>query len=395
MPSRLRLTLLLGMPLLLIASTSMVTQLAAEEPSSHAKEPQVLFEYETLNGEEYGYRIPSLVKTNSGALLAVAERRLGLHDHSENDLVMRRSTDNGKTWSSIELIAEAGSDSLNDPCMIVLDSGRILLRYIHFPHGVHARKTDHTVRALAGYDGPKNVRLFLMHSDDEGQSWSEPRDVTRAFRREGAISLGSPGVGIQLTTGEHAGRILFPNYEVFPVGDADRYTRNSASYSDDDGETWHLSEPIAEPTEQGQGNEAQVVELATGELLLSSRDQDGGIYRKLSRSTDGGETWSTHTFLTEFVTPHCMASLIRYQHDGEDLLLHCGPNSRRWRLHGTVFYSRDGGEHWLTAREIEPEYLGYNVLCQLANGRIGCLYETEDCLKIVFTDFSLDDLFIK
>ena len=202
--------------------------------------------------------------TKSGALLAVAERRLGLHDHSENDLVMRRSTDNGATWTPIELIHEAGGDSLNDPSMIILDSGRILLRYTHFPRGVHARTTAHTVRADAGYGGPKNVRIFLMHSDDEGQTWSEPRDVTRQMRRESAISLGSPGVGSQLQEGAHAGRIIFPNYEVFPVGENERMTKNSASYSDDGGETWQLSEFIPEPSDEGQGNEAQLVELKGG-----------------------------------------------------------------------------------------------------------------------------------
>lgn len=355
-------------------------------------EPQVLFEYETIDGEEYGYRIPALVKTKSGGLLAIAERRLGLHDHSENDLVMRRSTDNGQSWSPVELINEAGGDSLNDPCAVVLDSGRILLRYTHFPRGVHARKTDHTVQAKPGYDGPLNVRVFLMHSDDEGQTWSEPRDMTRQMRREAAISLGSPGVGIQLTEGAHAGRIVLPNYEVYPITESERFTKNSVSYSDDGGETWKLSAHIPEPTETGHGNEAQLVELASGELLLSSRDQDGGLYRKLSRSTDGGETWSTHSYLTEFVTPYCMSSILRYQHEGEDLLLHCAPNTRRWRLHGTMFYSRDNGHHWLTAREIEPEYLGYNVLCQLANGRVGVIYETDDCYKIVFADFSLQEL---
>ncbi|MCA9039152.1 MAG: exo-alpha-sialidase [Planctomycetaceae bacterium] len=375
--------------------TALAPFVPAEETASRPKEPIVLFEYETIDGEDYGYRIPSLVKTNSGALLAVAERRLGLHDHSENDLVMRRSTDNGQTWTPIELVVEAGGDSLNDPCMVVLDTGRILLRYTHFPRGVHARKTDHTVQAKTGYGGPENVRVFLMHSDDEGKTWSEPRDMTRQMRRESAISIGSPGVGIQLKARSHSGRIILPLYEVYPLGEENRFTKNSVVYSDDGGESWTLSKNIPEPNDFGYGDEAQLVELDNGKLLLTSRDHDGGIYRKLSRSTDGGETWSTHTYLTEFVTPHCMASILRYQHEGEDLLLHCAANTRRWRLHGTIFYSRDNGHHWLTAREIEPEYLGYNVLCQLENGRIGCLYETEDCLKIVFTEFSLSDLHIK
>ncbi|MEZ6046743.1 MAG: sialidase family protein [Planctomycetaceae bacterium] len=78
-----------------------------------------------------------------------------------------------------------------------------------------------------------------------------------------------------------------------------------------------------------------------------------------------------------------MSSMIRYQHENEDLLLHSAPHGRRWRLPGAIFFSRDSGKSWFTGQEIEPDYLGYSVLCQLNNGKIACIYETEDCYQIM------------
>ena len=98
----------------------------------------------------YGYRIPALTVTKKGTVLALAERRTGLHDHAKNDIVLRRSTDGGRTWGDLIVVSEEGDDSLNDPCAIVLDSGRVLVRYKRYPEGVHARNSKHTVIAEGG-----------------------------------------------------------------------------------------------------------------------------------------------------------------------------------------------------------------------------------------------------
>ena len=113
-----------------------------------------------MGGSRYGYRIPSLVTTRKGTLLAFAERRVGLGDHAQNDIVLRRSYDDGKTWNSIQVIADHGKNSLNDPLAVVLNSGRILLIFQEYPYGIHSRSMGWIQIADRGYDGPRNTHSW-------------------------------------------------------------------------------------------------------------------------------------------------------------------------------------------------------------------------------------------
>ena len=338
--------------------------------------------------DQHGFRIPALTSTKNGTLLAFAERRVGLSDHAKNDIVLRRSLDNGSTWEPMQVLVDEGGDSLNDPCVVVLKSGRILLRYTRFPEGVHARNSSHTVIAEPGYGGPRNVRVYLMHSDDHGLSWSEPKEVTRSFRRESAVSIGSPGLAIQLETGQHAGRILFPIYEVDDLGGGQRMTGNSVVFSDDQGESWSLSERISEGETDGGGNEAQVVELKDGTLLISSRVfGTRASARKMAKSSDGGETWTPFRLATEMLTPACMSSLLALDpaDDGDsESLVHVVPNTKTRRANGRLFISKDQGEHWKPSVVIEPGPFAYACLCPLKNGGLGCLFEAGNYQSIVF-----------
>lgn len=343
----------------------------------------------------FGYRIPALVVTKAGTLLAFCERRVGLHDHAENDIVLRRSVDGGATWEDLQLIADEQADSLNDPCVVALDTGRILLRYTRFPRGVHARRTEHTVMAEPGYDGPKNVRLYLTHSDDDGRTWSPPRDVTRMMRRADAISVGSPGVAVQLTQGRQRGRIVFPNYEVYRLSERERTKANSVSLSDDGGATWRLSATIDEGGLDGYGDEAQLVELGDGRLLLSARNEPQGPYRKLSMSRDGGDTWTPHRLATDLLTPPCMSSIIRYTGPPGaevDLLLHSLPYAADSRRNGTIMISRDQGQTWTPGKIIAPQGFAYSCLAQLPGGDVGCLFETGRYRAIAFVRLTPDEL---
>ena len=329
-----------------------------------------------------GFRIPALVVAKSGALLAFCERRVGLEDHAENDIVLRRSADGGRTWGELSVAAEAGADSLNDPCVVVLESGRVLVRYTRFPEGVHARVMEHTVIAEPGYGGAKNVRVFMVWSDDEGASWSEPVEVTRAMRRETAISLGSPGTGLQLRGEAHRGRIVLPNYEVYHVGGGMTQSVNSVCYSDDGGATWRLSEQVPEPKEGGWGDEAQLAELADGRLLMSSRDRKGKTYRLLSWSEDGGATWTRQVIARDLLTPACMSSVLSYGRG--EVLWHTLPHTEKKRSNGTLMLSRDGGASWRAGPVIVPKGFAYSSMAELPEGALGVLYEADAYLTIEF-----------
>lgn len=361
-----------------------------------AGEPVAVFEVGDGRDSQYGYRIPALTVSKQGTVLAFCERRTGLHDHAQNDIVVRRSTDRGKTWGDLHVIAEEGGDSLNDPLVVALESGRILLRYKRYPQGVHARNSAHTVIAEPGYGGPKNVRVYLVHSDDDGLSWSKPREVTRLMRRETAIAVGSPGAAIQLKHAPHRGRIVLPNYEVYSLGGGRRYTANSACFSDDEGETWQLTEVIDENGLPGFGNEAQIAEMDDGAILMSARSHDGGGYRKISVSKDGGATWTPHRFAEDLQTPACMSSIITCADPadaaGQSLLVHSLPHTKKRRANGTIFTSRDQGASWQTLGVLEPGGFAYSCLANLPGGKLGCLYETSKYRSIVFKAFSLSDL---
>jgi len=352
---------------------------------------------------QFGYRIPAVATTNKGTILAFAERRIGLNDHAMNDIVLKRSLDQGASWQAEQVLVDEGGDSLNDPCVVVLKSGRILLRYTRFPEGVHSRNSGHTVIAEPGYGGPKNVRLYLMHSDDDGVTWSDPREVTESFRREQAISVGSPGRAIQLQGGKHAGRIVFPMYEMDHLGDNKRKSFNAVVYSDDDGKTWTLSPRIEEGDLPGGGNEAQLVELANHDILITSRDHLGGSRRKISTSSDGGATWAKMRLADELVTPACMGGIARIspvqdrhtapgenQSSGEESwLVHSLPHTTSKRANGTLFISEDEGATWRRSLVIEPGAFAYSCLATLNHGDLGCLFEAGGYKTIEFTRIPL------
>jgi len=228
----------------------------------------VVYSYNKVTGDKYGYRIPALVTAKNGTLLAFAERRIDLSDHAQNDIVLRRSKDNGQTWGKIIVVAEDGKNLLNDPCVVVFESGKILLMYQRFPYGYHARNSGWIKMAHKGYDGPYNTKSLLKYSDDDGIFWSDPLDITHQIRDTDAISVGSPGRGIQLSSESFKGRIIFPLYETIPDGKGGRTWRNRVAYSDDKGITWKLSERIPRDGMKGYGNEAQVVEISDGTIGL-------------------------------------------------------------------------------------------------------------------------------
>jgi len=337
--------------------------------------------------EKYAYRIPALLTSSKGVLLAFAERRIGLNDHAENDIVLRRSLDGGRTWLDEQMLADNGGDSLNDPCA-VLDrrNGRIFLLYMRYPKGFHAAVMAHTKEAERGYGGPRNTQTLLISSDDEGATWSAPRAITRVARRSDAISTGSPGVGIQLARGPHKGRLLFPLYETL----GGSKWRNAALYSDDGGETWHLSErvPVLE-NETEDDNEAQLIELMDGTVVLNARNETGPQVRRVTHSRDGGRTWEIMRDEPGLPAPPCMGALLSLPQpeSANAQCILCSLPCPEGRKKGTIYLSSDEGKTWAAKRILYPGGFAYSSLALLPDGRIGCLFEPENYHNISFLAF--------
>jgi len=333
-------------------------------------------------------RIPSVVVTTKGSVLAFAEARKTLGDQSENKIVTKRSTDGGATWSALKLIHDDGANSLNNPTAVVeQQSGRVFLMYQRIP----AHLKEASKGTATGLEGPDIYRNFLVTSDDDGVTWSKPLDVTTATKRpQRATTICSgPGAGIQLTRGAHAGRLIMP----FNEGPFYQW-QNFAVFSVDAGRTWAFGAdaPGAMIGTRSQVNEAQMVELNDGGVRLDSRQFAGAKVRKTAVSRDGGATWTSVSDLADLRDPSCMAGVLRYSFDdgtGLGKILHTGPDSTK-RDHGTVYLSVDDGATFPIKRELYAGGFAYSVPARLADGRVGVLFEADNYQRIAFARFGIE-----
>jgi sialidase-1 len=309
-------------------------------------------------------RIPSLLRTQKGTLLAVAEGRDKPTDQAGNDLVISLSKDEGATWSKPRIAYEQGADSCNNPCLVQeTKSGRIFLFYQTFPAG------GHEFGGLpAGPADPKGNRSCFITSDDDGVTWSKPTDVSAALKPAEAITTASgPGIGIQLKSGPKAGRLVIP----FNSQDAKKNFYNWVAFSDDAGSTWKRGEKVPQ-TDMIQLNEVQVAESMGGGLYLNSRSwRRGASLRKISWSKDAGETWSQAAEDAALPDPICQGSLLRLDDRTVAFLNPAGPK----RANGTLRLSHDDGRSWASSRLTFPGPFAYSSMALLKDGRIGVLYE--------------------
>ena len=338
-------------------------------------------------------RIPSVVVTKKGTVLAVAEGRSQHADQANNKLILKRSLDGGKHWGAQQIIADDGANCLNNPCTVVDQrSGRVIMMYQSYP----ANFSERDGKIKPGLDGPAIVRNYVVYSDDDGLTWSKPEDVTRTTKTPERVTIvaSGPGIGIQLQQGAHQGRILMP----FNEGPFNHWNVLGV-YSDDGGKNWKLGEPAPGcRVPNGKGgeislvNEVQMVERADGSVMLNSRKWGGKDLRKVAVSNDGGVTWSKIEEEPALRDPGCMASIFRYTFPaagGRSRILYSGPDSTK-RENGTVYLSYDEGRTWPVKKVLFPGSFAYSVLTALPDGTIGCLLETDDANRIVFARFTLE-----
>ncbi len=331
------------------------------------------------------YRIPSLLVTTNRTLLAFVEGRQSRNDHAENDILLKRSLDDGKTWSGLKVVAEAGSNSLNNPTAVLLPkTGRVLLMYQFYAKGFGEYK------AAPGLEGPHVCRTYLTQSDDDGVTWSNPREITSSVKRPTRIvsTATGPGIGIQLERGKYAGRILMP----FNEG-VSRKWDVYAAMSDDGGQTWRYGDLAPNPT-KGYANEVQFVELSDGRVMLNARNQAGDKRRKIAISDDGGQTWSPLEVST-LIESECQASILRHQAGTEPaqaVFLFSNPATEIGRTNGTIRLSRDEGKTWPVSRVLYTGGFAYSCLATLRDGSIGCLFERDGYKEVSFIRFTLAEV---
>lgn len=323
------------------------------------------------------FRIPAVIVTPKGTLLAFCEgRKTSRADHGDLDLVLKRSTDGGQTWSDLQIVYEEGGTkkiTIGNPCPVVDQStGTIWLPFCR-----------------------DNDDVLITKSTDDGQTWSEPIEITKDVKKpEWSWYATGPGVGIQLLRGPHKGRLVIPCDHRVGEG-RDKWNTNGYAhvfYSDDHGKSWRLGGVC------GPGmDECQLVELANGDLMLNMRSYRGKAHRGVSISRDAGRTWSEAIDDPTLIEPVCQASFLRYSPagdgaSGKNRLLFSNPASDKTRHRLTVRLSYDEGQTWPVSQILHVGPSAYSCLTVLPDGSIGCLYEGGEkhaYEKLIFTRFAL------
>ena len=321
------------------------------------------------------YRIPALLPTPQGTLLAFCEgRRDGRGDSGAIDLVLKRSDDAGATWSPPQVVWSDEDNTCGNPCPVVdARTGRILLPMTW-------NRGDDRGRELHDGTAKGARKVYLTHSADDGKSWAPARDITaQAKGGDWWWYATGPGTAIQIRNGVRAGRIVVPaNHTSQRKGFAAHVI-----FSDDGGGSWRRSAVIAPAC-----NESQVVELSGGRLMMNMRSQsftgeERTGYRSIAFSSDGGETWTPPHFDAHLGDPQVQASLIRYarpDEEGGGMLLFANPSppispARGKRIRMTARLSRDGGRTWPAKLPIHQGPAAYSSLARLPDERVGLLYE--------------------
>lgn len=337
-------------------------------------QPKVQALWKQGEGDYHTYRIPSLIKTTQGTLLAFCEaRKKSASDAGKIDLVMRRSEDGGKSWSDQQVVWEDGDNTCGNPCPVVDEStGAIWLLLTHNL----GQDNEKAIKAKTA-EGTRTV--WVSHSDDDGKSWTDPIEITSTTKnRELGWYATGPGVGIQIKNGPYKGRLVIPcdhSYDVDKSMNSAGYEFGShVIFSDDHGKTWQLGGTI-----RPKMNECQVIEVGdSGELVIDMRSYRGQGCRAQARSTDGGLTWTDPEDVRQLVSPVCQASIIRLTApaDGErQTLVFSSPGDPGKRINLTLRVSHDEGKDWSQAIPLYAGPTAYSCLEILPDGSVACLAE--------------------
>lgn len=369
----------------------------------HAQQQFVPVFVSGTNGYK-SFRIPAIVNLPNGNLLAFCEGRVnGSGDYGNIDIVMKRSTDKGRTWSDLQVIADYGDLQLCNPAPVVdlsdplYPKGRIFLFY--------NTGNDHELEILKG----KGIKHCMYKTSvDGGTTWSEPVDITEQVHRPNQPSVNpaynfsedwryyanTPGHAMQFQSGKYQGRIFVAaNHSAGnPQKGAGHYVAHGY-YTDDHGKTFKLGNSLS----LSGSNESMAAELSNGRLMMNSRNQRGDVRARIvSISSDGGASWDTTYFDHKLIDPVCQGSILNVgEKKGKNILAFCNAADVKERNNLTLRISFDEGNTWaknipvykgLSDSKRGSDFSAYSDLVKLNKRAVGILFEKDDYSQIVFTE---------
>ena len=308
----------------------------------------------SMNSEVFCYRIPSLVTTTNGTLIAAIDERNNscgdLKWNRDINIVIRKSFDDGKTWTKIEKIIDYPlGKSASDPSMIVDKKTNEIFLFFNY----------------MDLDNAKDIyRFMVIKSSDNGENWSEPVEITNNIIKKGwekDFMFITSGRGIQTKDGTLLHCLVNLNKGTHVFG------------SKDHGKSWFLIDTPLSP-----GDESKIVELSNGNWLVNSRvNSNDSRYSHISK--DNGQTWVTYKN-TDLKDPGCNASLINY----DEFLLFTNAFNSKYRKNLSLSISEDQGKTWAKNQTIYTGESAYSSMTKLKNGDIGVFFEKDNYTKNVF-----------
>lgn len=347
----------------------------------------------TANTDGYAlYRIPGIVVTAKGTVLAYCEaRRVGTTDWDTIDIMLRRSTDGGKTWSERQKISDVPGPKSKNPVAAAQKLGKT--DDVTYNNAVAFPDRDGTIHMLYCLE---YMRCFYIRSTDDGVTWSKPVEITGSFEKFRAeydwkVLATGPAHGIQLKTG----RLVVPVWlSTGTGGHAHRPSVTATVYSDDGGKTWQAGDIAVPNTDEWIfPNETVIVELADGRVMLNVRSESKRNRRIVTVSPDGATGWSKPEFDEALLEPICMGSIVRYSLEstgGKNRIVFVNPHNldridgkaeagkTRDRRNISVKVSYDEGKTWAVNKVLDPGYSAYSDSTVLPDGTILVLYERGD-----------------